>query len=826
LDQHADLFVLTAGHLQVFSNAPLDLKQPSTATRPWRVILDLAVDPGLTGCVVADLDQDVVSISPQGRIVPVPDARPNANPGAEPDEKAGDGTTVCQQADPDLVLYGPPGIQVWKNESQPNGDQRTFVKADQTGLEGLRDVGLVCAADFDLEGDLDLVIALKEGLSLWSNREQFTFKDVSEDSVLPRGLQVKQIIPVDWDRDVDLDFVLIGKRTSVDENSVRDAKKSDGKPSEKTSLHGVLRNQLHGRLFWNPSLDGSEQISPSEFTQAALLDVDANASWDLAFSGKKVSGLFQTETHGPGHIVLRSNTPLQNVLSDGILSFDCDNDGTMDLLSWKSHSLLIARNSNLGDAAQPGRVPFSETVAALSSKSPVRDCLAIDFDEDGDLDILEHTDKGIRLLTNAGGNKNHWLNVRLRAKPVKDGGGAAGQSKRVNHQGVGSLVELRTQLSYQPQVASGDVLHFGLGQTTKAELLRVLWTNGVPQGHLDVQGDTEICENQAPKGSCPFVYTWNGEHFEFMTDLLWNAPLGLQFAEGVVAPARSWEYLKIPGERMSLKDGKYVLQVTEELWEAGYFDQIELLAIDHPEEMEIYSNEKVGPAEIAEFKIHTVRDRRFPISAQDQKGRNVLPEILREDGEYTRTYDVKYRQGLTEEHWLELDLGRFDSEQNAGNNNEKSGPLTLFLTGWMYPTETSISVAVSQNASNVQARPPALWAPDAQGTWKEIRPFMGFPGGKPKTIAIDLAGVFAGDDHRLRIVTNMEFYWDHVFYTVGEMPGNGDPNTLAADFGRSSLSGKLTALLEARQRSRPIRLPSCDQGSCLAHHARQVHSVW
>ncbi|MDB5388973.1 MAG: hypothetical protein JWM11_4619 [Planctomycetaceae bacterium] len=745
LDHQPDLFVLSAGKLQVFGvNAPPAKETNDSNPKPelWQLLTEIAVDVKLTGFVVADLDLDAVDLAPPSPIRPVPNST-GAKPAPAPKSKKvklGDATTYCQQADPDLILYGPAGIQIWKNEIPAQGTARAFVKAEKTGLEDVRNVELVCAADFDLEGDLDLIALHPEGLTLWSNREQFTFKDVSKDSVLPQGLHLREIIPVDWDHDVDLDFVLIGEPVQ--------------KSSKPLSICGVLRNQLHGALKWDASLDGSESSAVPEISNAAILDSDANASWDLVLTSPTEPRLISTVNSGPGNVKLLNETAVPTVLSEGVRVLDYDNDGYLDLLSWKGKSMQIVRGRPTGQ--------FSEPVFKLpDSNAVIRDCHVADFDNDGDLDLCLLLENGIQLLTNNGGNQNHWLKVRLRAEVKKDTAGTAGQqSKRVNHQGVGSLVELKTQAYYQPQVASGEVIHFGLGAQTKAELLRVVWTNGIPQGLLDLEGNVEICEVQAPKGSCPFVYTWNGEHFEFYTDLLWNAPLGLQFAEGVVAQPRAWEYLKIPGERMQLKDGKYVLQVTEELWEATYFDQIELLAIDHPAEIEIYSNEKVGPAELAEFKIHTVLEPHSPVAAIDQRGRDVLQQVVREDGEFTKTYDRKFRQGLTEEHWLELDLGKI----------EKSGAITLFLTGWMYPTETSISVAVSQNPENAQARPPALWVPNANGEWKEIRPFMGFPGGKTKTIAIDLTGAFAGPDHRLRIVTNMEFYWDHAFYSVGEKP--------------------------------------------------------
>jgi hypothetical protein len=45
---------------------------------------------------------------------------------------------------------------------------------------------------------------------------------------------------------------------------------------------------------------------------------------------------------------------------------------------------------------------------------------------------------------------------------------------------------------------------------------------------------------------------------------------------------------------------------------------------------------------------------------------------------------------------------------------------------------------------------------------------MGFPGGKTKTIAVDLTRAFLAQDYRVRIKTTAEIYWDEVFYTVNE----------------------------------------------------------
>ena len=105
---------------------------------------------------------------------------------------------------------------------------------------------------------------------------------------------------------------------------------------------------------------------------------------------------------------------------------------------------------------------------------------------------------------------------------------------------------------------------------------------------------------------------------------------------------------------------------------------------------------------------------------------------------------------MTEDHYFELDLGPL-----AALPAENRPPVTLLLTGWVYPAATSINVALSQGGSIPPPAPPSLEVPDGNGGWRVAMPFMGFPGGKTKTIAIDLTPHLAAGDSRLRIRTTM-----------------------------------------------------------------------
>jgi hypothetical protein len=135
-----------------------------------------------------------------------------------------------------------------------------------------------------------------------------------------------------------------------------------------------------------------------------------------------------------------------------------------------------------------------------------------------------------------------------------------------------------------------------------------------------------------------------------------------------------------------------------------------------------------------------------------------------------RAFDRRECLGFAEPHYIELDLGRLDEAVTSGGGASAPQKITLFLTGWIYPTDVSTNIALSQRAELGHPKPPSLWTPDESGEWREVRPYMGFPGGKTKTIAIDLTGVFAPGDYRLRIQTTQELYWDAAFFTVDEQP--------------------------------------------------------
>ena len=250
-----------------------------------------------------------------------------------------------------------------------------------------------------------------------------------------------------------------------------------------------------------------------------------------------------------------------------------------------------------------------------------------DYDSDGDLDLFFINNKGqLRALQNNGGNQNNWIQVRLE--------GIITGNNKVNRNGIGSKLEVKVSDLYQLQYVSQQVTHFGLGVYEAADVVRVVWTNGVPQNVIQPKAKQRISEKQILKGSCPFLYVYDGEKYQFVTDLLWRAPLGLVTAMGFVAPDETRDFIKISASQIQPKSGKYSIQITEELWETAYFDMVKLIAVDHPADTDIFVNEQYTPPPFAEFKIYGVSEKLYPKSAVNHKGKDVFDALKASDYHY------------------------------------------------------------------------------------------------------------------------------------------------------------------------------------------------
>ena len=131
--------------------------------------------------------------------------------------------------------------------------------------------------------------------------------------------------------------------------------------------------------------------------------------------------------------------------------------------------------------------------------------------------------------------------------------------------------------------------------------------------------------------------------------------------------------MRIPGEALQPRDGRYLLQLTEELWETAYADQVKLLTVDHPDSVDVFVDERFVPPGPVSLRIFQVGSRQLPLSAVDERGNDVLPALRASDDVYVSNMTPTQYQGVVEPHDLVLDLG-----PAAGGANTH-----LFLRGWI-----------------------------------------------------------------------------------------------------------------------------------------------
>jgi hypothetical protein len=427
--------------------------------------------------------------------------------------------------------------------------------------------------------------------------------------------------------------------------------------------------------------------------------------------------------------------------ADHVTVLDFDNDQWLDVVAAVQvdgePQLVICANRGDGTWVRQATLPCDQPLVALTYA---------DVNRDGALDLLTlHANGQLKIWQNQTGTQAGWLRVELR-------GLNRGGSKN-NLYGIGCKVEIKSGAIYQARFVRRPVTHFGLGARPRADVLRVIWSNGVPQNQFQPAANQTIREVQVLKGSCPYLYSWDGERFVFVTDLLAAAPLGLRPAEGLLAPDNPRELMTVPRHQVAQRDGQFVFQFTSELWETVYLDEVSLWVVDHPPHIAVYTDQRFRPPPYDRPAPIFTDQRVLPRRAFDSNGQDVVEQLRHFDYRYPEKLVPSAYQGIVRPHQLTLEFG---------NVGQLDHPL-LVLGCWIFWTDTSINVADSQ-ARQPLAQPPILeaWDPERKKWTRADLPFW-LPNGKNKWVVLDVSRAVSRDDARLRLRTSHQIYWDQAF---------------------------------------------------------------
>jgi len=642
----------------------------------------------------------------------------------------------------DLVLSFIGRVMLLHNEK--NG---TFKDVTQSaGIEASGPNAGLAFVDYDHDGDLDLFVAqvpeyephvprpahggvvwqqrpepTPRTNSVWRNNGDGTFTNVTA-SIGMKGLNpVLAATGTDYNNDRAVDLLLSGKPPVIFEN---------------------LREGAFKSVPWTNGV-------PGPALGMAVLDFNHDGWMDIAFThwGAPGISLWQNKQ---GKTFEQVPLPETNwVRGYGVAAFDYDNDGWIDLVAvgeTKDGKGEVRLFRNLG-ADGFKDVTADVGLDKIQLKEP-RAIITGDYDGDGATDLLITQNHGPAvLLRNQGGNQNHWL--RLSLKGLNDNKSAIGTKVEVFAGGNRQKFEIAGSSGYLGQNSTDIVV--GLGNAKEADIVRMTWPTGVLQDEIQVAGDKpqNFLEIDRRGSSCPTLFVWNGKRYELVGDMLGAGVVGHWVGPGQRDLPRPVEYIKIDRNSIREKNGKLSFRFMEPLEEAVYLDQVRVLAVDHPADLEVYPNEYFASnPPYPPFKVVVSRDARPPAGAWDEHGHNVLPDLLAR--RYFGDFALTQFQGFARPHSLILDL----------DEAYRGGPLWLLLHGEVEYFSANSMYAAWQ--AGVQAIPPSVEALDANGKWVRAIDDMGFPAGGPRTMTTDLSGKLPPGTLKIRITTNLQIYWDNI----------------------------------------------------------------
>ena len=624
--------------------------------------------------------------------------------------------------DPDLLVIGSGPAELLRHDP---GNRFVLADTKTAGIPHMHRVQSAAWLDADHDGDLDLLLAGVDGQDtpasfLLQNNGTGQFKDITAAAAMRVATNLVAAVPTDFDNRRDVDLLML--------------------PAKGTPL--LLRNLR----------DGSFQ----DVARDVGLSTEGNYSSIAAgdFNKDTYPDFFVAERDKPGRLIasdgrgrfIATAAPTLTTAALASQFVDYDNDGLLDLLLLTSSGPRLLRHigsrwDDVTGRAFPGTWPDrSRTDGALASG---------DIDGDGDVDVLIRTIDGLKIFRNDGGSRARSLRVQL-------------TSRVSNRSAVGTKIEMRAGSLRQrtetyaasPAPAPADVV-FGLGPRSGADVARVLWPSGILQaetssadrGATGLAGVITIEELDRKPSSCPYLFTWNGTRFEFVTDFLGGGEMGYWEAPGLRNTPDPDEYVRIDGRSLQPRDGRYELRVTNELEETVFLDRAELVAIAHPSDVAVHPNE--GLRSTADpFRLYAVRDVVPPAAVEDDHGHDVLDRVLRTDRRYPDDFRLERIRGYAAEHALTISLPPAASDRRL-----------LLLTGWTDYAFSGDNVAAHQ--LGLRMVPPSLQIENS-GEWRTIINEIGFPVGRPQTVVVDLTGKVPASTRRVRIVTTMRIYWDRI----------------------------------------------------------------
>jgi tetratricopeptide (TPR) repeat protein len=638
--------------------------------------------------------------------------------------------------------------------------------AETAGLATADACTAVAAFDADHDGDLDLLVSPDDGPAvLYNNNLDGTFRPL--DTLPPPAAaetRAYRSLALDLDFDRDADILLLNR----------------------AGPHQVLRND---RLWRYEAAEGFSTLAGTPMKAAAPGDLDADGELEI-YGVDNAGNLLEWGADERGDWTATVLVP--ELVPPGapaeLALLDVDGSGRADILVHHAQGFSV-----LGFDAAGTLVVLHEEQIALDALAPV-------LLEPGRGYALAGAVPGpagtALLLWPPGTGRQPFLALEPTGRTD------SGEGMRSNASGIGTALMLRTldgwtlTDTYDRHSAPGQSLQpvaLGLGGRSRADFVRLDWTDGVLQTELGLAAGERhvIAETQRQLASCPVLFAWNGERFEFVSDVLGVGGIGFLLEPGSYSTPRPWEFFRLPEGALVPRDGRYGLKIAEPMEEIAYLDTLRLHVYDLPPGWNLALDERMhtggGPAPTGAPVFYREDNVLEPAQASDDRGSDVTAQLAARDNVAAPPghRDPRFLARLAGEHVLEIEF--------AAPLDSLAGRPVLVADGWVeYPYSQTVFAAWQAGAAY---EPPTLEAQDPSGEWVVVYEAFGYPAGMPREMSLPLEGLPAGTQ-RLRLRSNWEIYWDRI-RIVGAEPRPGAttrqaPPMVAARVAKTGFARRVT----------------------------------
>jgi hypothetical protein len=281
--------------------------------------------------------------------------------------------------------------------------------------------------------------------------------------------------------------------------------------------------------------------------------------------------------------------------------------------------------------------------------------------------------------------------------------------------------------------------------------------------------------------SCPSLYYWDGTEYVYVTEVANAGWLGYidyitPDGEVVFGGGNPWDHIKLDNSKLAIKDvdgDSYFDIVLFQQWdEIFYLDAAYMVVVDHPIGTDVYATMPNYINQVFNGQIYTVDKNNIltPISATNEKGENVLANILELDGLFTPG-----ENGIESPAWNNITLNQLTLNLGDLSDAEQIKLVMDGMVDWgpAEPYYTLIDLfkeAAAQGFIQVDTQiypAPYMEVKDVNGNWVRVSQDKQMPHPSDyvsRSFVVDLTGVFPEGitDYELRITNFFNVTFDYI----------------------------------------------------------------